>query len=330
MILDRHHWSWFGFVLGAGAVAGLLYLANFHPDLLPFHLPLPAFLGPTPPLRGTVGGSPLGLIFGIIALAIFIFAALLGARRKKPAWRIGRVQVWLKAHIWLTLLTVPLIALHCGFSTGGPMTQLLLALYAVVMVSGFYGLALQHFLPRIMKEQIPLETIFEQIPHILKTLHEAAQKLRQTVVAPPAAPAPVSSESRLQAVSLATSTTPAEPPEGGTPNPEPAKVDPSTDILKQFLDQEALPYLAAKRGDKLRLGSQRVADDYFRALKVSVTAQWHADVERLQNWCDERRQLDLQTRYQHWLHGWLFVHAPISFVLLALTVWHVVVTVWRY
>jgi hypothetical protein len=320
MILDRNHWPWFGFVLGASAMAGLLYLANFHPDLLPFQLPLPAFLGPKPPLRCTVGGSPLGLIYGSLALLIFIFAAMLGARRKKPAWRIGRVQVWLKAHIWLTLLTVPLIALHCGFSAGGPMTQLLLALYAIVMVSGFYGLALQHFLPRIMKEQIPLETIFEQIPHILKTLHEAAQKLRQTVVAPPAAPAPA-------AVPVAVD--PNAPVVAPAPT-EPAKVDPSTDILKQFLDQEALPYLAAKRGDKLRLGSQRVADDYFRALKVSVTAQWHADVERLQSWCDERRQLDLQTRYQHWLHGWLFVHAPISFVLLALTAWHVVVTVWRY
>jgi hypothetical protein len=188
------------------------------------------------------------------------------------------------------------------------------------MVSGFYGLALQHFLPRMMKEQIPLETIFEQIPHILKTLHEAAQKLRQTVVAPPAAPAPAVAPAATDPNAPVVAPVPAEP----------AKVDPSTDILKQFLDQEALPYLAAKRGDKLRLGSQRVADDYFRALKVSVTAQWHADVERLQNWCDERRQLDLQTRYQHWLHGWLFVHAPISFVLLALTVWHVVVTVWRY
>lgn len=320
MILDRNHWPWFGFVLVASAAAGLLYLANFHPDLLPFHLPLPAFLGPTPPLRGTIGGSPLGLIYGTVALLIFVFAALLGARRKKPAWRIGRVQVWLKAHIWLTLLTVPLIALHCGFSAGGPMTQLLLVLYAVVMVSGFYGLALQHFLPRIMKEQIPLETIFEQIPHILKTLHEAAQKLRQTVVAPPAAPAPAAAP--VAADPNAPGVAPA--------SAEPAKVDPSTDILKQFLDQEALPYLTAKRGDKLRLGSQRVADDYFRALKVSVTTQWHADVERLQNWCGERRQLDLQTRYQHWLHGWLFVHAPISFVLLALTVWHVIVTVWRY
>ena len=185
MILDRNHWPWFGFVLVASAVAGLLYLANFHPDLLPFHLPLPAFLGPTPPLRGTVGGSPLGLIYGIIALLIFIFAAMLGARRKKPAWRIGRVQVWLKAHIWLTLLTVPLIALHCDFSAGGPMTQLLLALYAVVMVSGFYGLALQHFLPRIMKEQIPLETIFEQIPHLRNQMLEKRIRLSSILTTMP-------------------------------------------------------------------------------------------------------------------------------------------------
>ena len=195
------------------------------------------------------------------------------------------------------------------------MTQLLLALYAVVMVSGFYGLALQHFLPRIMKEQIPLETIFEQIPHIRKVLLEAAQKIRTALDTPPAATASAATPDVL-----APSSAPAEP----------LKVDPSIGILKEFLDQEALPYLAAKRGDKLRLGAKRGADDFFRALKVSVTPEFHADVERLQQWCDERRQLDLQTKYQHWLHGWLFVHAPISFVLLALTGWHVVVTVWRY
>ncbi|MFM2294057.1 MAG: hypothetical protein RLZZ350_470 [Verrucomicrobiota bacterium] len=314
MILDRNHWPWCAFVLVASAVASLLYLANFHPDVLPFHLPLPTWLGPTPPLRGTVGGSPLGLFFGGAAFAIFIFAALLGARRKKPAWRIGRVQVWLKAHIWLTLLTVPLIALHCGLATGGPMTQLLLALYAVVMISGFYGLALQQFLPRMMKEQIPLETIFEQIPHIRKTLHEAALKIRKTLdVAPAAAPAPVAT------------------PENPTPAPvEPPSPNPSVALFKDFLDQEALPYLAATRGDKLRLGNQRMADDFFRALKVTITPDFHADAERLQGWCDERRQLDLQTRYQHWLHGWLFVHAPLSFVLLALTAWHIFVTVWKY
>jgi hypothetical protein len=126
-------------------------------------------------------------------------------------------------------------------------------------------------------------------------------------------------------------TTPAPP---ATPSStsfiESAKLEQSTEILKQFLDQEALPYLGAKRGDKMRLGSQRMADDYFRALKLSVAVQWHADVERLQGWCDERRQLDLQTKYQHWLHGWLFVHAPISFVLLAMTFWHVVIAVMRY
>ncbi len=319
MILDRNHRPWAVFVAVATAIAAVLYVANFHPDKLPLHIPLPKFFGPTPPLRGTVGGSPLGLIYGTLGLLIFIFAALLGARRKKPAWRIGRVQVWLKAHIWLTLLTIPLVAFHCGFSAGGPMTKLLLVLYAVVMVSGFYGLALQHFLPRIMKEQIPLETIFEQIPHILKTLHEAAKKIRDALDAPAAAPAPVA-----VAAGAVGAETPAPVPA------EPPKPNPSADVFKGFLDQEALPYLEAKRGDDMRLGSKRTSDDLFRALKVSVTPEFHADVERLQNWCDERRQLDLQTKYQHWLHGWLFVHAPISFVLLALTFWHVIVTVWRY
>src|SRR5712671_5832046 len=98
----------------------------------------------------SVGGTPLGLAFGTIALAIFIFAALLGVRKKVVLWRIGTVQRWLRAHIWLTLLTVPLVILHSGFRFGGPMTTLLLVLYIIVMVSGIYGLALQHQMPRIM------------------------------------------------------------------------------------------------------------------------------------------------------------------------------------
>ncbi|MBA2585658.1 MAG: hypothetical protein H0U99_04155, partial [Chthoniobacterales bacterium] len=47
-------------------------------------------------------------------------------------------------------------------------------------------------------------------------------------------------------------------------------------------------------------------------------------------WCDERRMLDLQARLQHWLHGWLFVHVPISFLLLIMTFWHAWVTLFRY
>ena len=53
-------------------------------------------------------------------------------------------------------------------------------------------------------------------------------------------------------------------------------------------------------------------------------------VELLQGWCDERRQLDLQTKLQHWLHGWLLVHIPFSVLLLIFTAWHAVAALFFY
>src|SRR3954468_14384079 len=146
MILNRSHFPWAIFVVAISALGGVLYLANFHPDSLPFTVHLPRQFGETPPIRDTVGGTPLGLFFGITSFLIFLFASALGVRKKRRTWPLGNVQTWLKAHIWLTVLTLPLVGFHCGFKMGGPMTTWLIALYLVVMVSGFLGLALQQFM----------------------------------------------------------------------------------------------------------------------------------------------------------------------------------------
>jgi hypothetical protein len=161
---------------------------------------LPPSLIQTPTEHHTVGGTPLGLAFGAISLGIFVFAALLNLRKKVPLWRVGTVQRWLRAHIWLTFLTIPLIILHSGFRLGGPMTTLLMALYALVMVSGIYGLVLQHLMPRLMKDRLPAETVFEQIPHICAQLCIAAEKMRDSFK-----PAP------------------PQKPDAGAPAPSPAK-----------------------------------------------------------------------------------------------------------
>src|SRR5688572_19801992 len=174
------HIPWFVFVILATAAACVLYAGNFHPERLPSWLQLPPGLIQERTEHQTVGGTPLGLWFGAISLAIFVFAALLSLRKKIPLWRVGTVQRWLRAHIWLTLLTIPLILLHSGFRLGGPMTTLLMALYAIVMVSGIYGLFLQHLMPRLMKERLPAETVFEQIPHIRTQLAAAAEKMRDS------------------------------------------------------------------------------------------------------------------------------------------------------
>src|SRR5580765_182890 len=177
-INNSKHVPWIVFVFLATLAACILYVGNFHPARLPSWIPFPASLIQKPTEHHTVGGTPLGLWFGAISLGIFVFAALLSLRKKIPLWRIGTVQRWLRAHIWLTFLTIPLVLLHSGFRFGGPMTTLLMALYAVVMVSGIYGLFLQHVMPRLMKERLPAETVFEQIPHIRAQLCVAAEKMR--------------------------------------------------------------------------------------------------------------------------------------------------------
>lgn len=430
-IVNRAHVPWLIFVVLATVIASWLYVGNFHPQRLPAALRLPPALVQRPSDHHSVGGTPLGLIFGTIALSIFIFAALLGVRKKLVLWRVGTVQRWLRAHIWLTLLTIPLVILHSGFRLGGPMTALLIVLYIIVMVSGVYGLVLQHHMPRIMMERLPAESVYEQIPHIRSQLVAAAQKMRDSFK--PAAPlkadagAPAPSADRAvtassvpmastsgelstpaaRAKSAVGSTITAEtiqtpevkPPEAGKKipltNPEnkspetmgtptarvpedapvpsgteavtgvappeiaPKSVSPSTAVtatpappkpvapppatkviaptnsesesaLLDFLDRQILPYLSAKRGDRFRLGNARFSEDTFRFVKLRVTEAYRDRVEEIQTWCDERRMLDLQLKLQHWLHAWLFVHAPVSFLLLMLTFWHAFVTLFRY
>ena len=80
----------------------------------------------------------------------------------------------------------------------------------------------------------------------------------------------------------------------------------------------------------MRLNNSRFSDDTFRFLKLRVAAAYRSRVEEMQGWCDERRLLDRQVHLQHWLHGWLFVHVPFSFLLLLLTFWHAYVTLFYY
>ena len=327
MIIDRKQIPWAIFTIVATLAAGALYLLAFHPERLPFKLELPRLLtsGPRYSAR-SVGGTPVGIFFGALATLIFVFAALLGARRKRPTLKVGRLHLWLKAHLWLSILTIPLIALHSGFSTGGPMTQVLLALYAVVMLSGFYGLALQQFIPRLMKDRVPLETIFEQIPHILTQLRDAAQDMRKSLEPAPAPAATATAP--VAAVADAAPAPAAVVAEGSATTTVPP--DQALLTLQKFLEEEAIPYLGAKRGEKHILGPQRNSDEQFRLVKISVGPEHHEKVEKLQGWCDERRQLDLQMKLQHWLHGWLLVHIPFSLLLLAFTAWHIIAALFFY
>ncbi len=306
MVLNRSHIPWFIFTLLATAGAVILYLARFHPASLPFAFELPGILKDAGPSRNTYGGTRIGLLFGTLAFLIFLFAAALGVRKKKRLWRIGRVELWLKAHVWFTVLTIPLVLLHSGFAMGSPHTSTIMWTYFIVMGTGFFGIAMQQFIPALLKERLPREVVFEQIPHIRKRAVETAE-------------------------ALLADCKPAEAKPDAKPDPKavpPTAADiESGEAIRDFIESDALPYLKLKRGGKHRLAKQRMGDEAFRLLKLGVSPTWLSRVEELQACCDERRRTDLQTTLQHWLHGWLLIHVPISLLLIILTLWHAIVAV---
>lgn len=339
-IFNRVNIVWFLFLCLGTMAACLLYVSAFHPQRLPVEARLPKLSGDTPGYVN-VGATPLGLIFGLIAFGIFIFAGLLGLRKKLVLWRIGTVQLWLRAHIWLTLLTIPLVILHTGFRLGGPMTALLVALYVIVMVSGIYGLTLQHYLPGLMNERLSTEAVSEQIPFIRAQLREAAEKMRARFAPIEAASDPESTHPSLvtfaeeqtgnRTAHLASTATAIKPVTNAFEAAPLEAGDPASEaVLVDFIDRQVLPYLRAGDSNRRRLGNPRYSEDIFRMIKLRVAAEYSPHIEAIQAWCDQRRLLDVQTRLQHWLHGWLFIHVPLSYLLIFMTAWHAFVTLFRY
>ncbi len=313
MIVDRTHIRWGVGTVVASIAVSLVYLANNDPaGLQKWHIsiPLPGWIGPVPPLRDNFGATPLGLVYGTVALLIFLFAALLGWRRNHSSWPVGRIQVWLKAHIWLTLFTIPLVLFHCGFHVDGPRTKFLLGAYTFVMLSGLWGLALQQILPRLMRDSLSEEVIFEQIPFIRGQLVKHAEQIREELVSQQDGPLPGTS--------------------GGTATITAGQAI-AVKAAVEFLDREALPYLRTiKTTQRFRLRDKQSSDDQFRLMHLQVPDFVHPLLGQLQDLCDEKRRVDLQARLHYWLHGWILVHAPASLLLVVLTLVHAIVATFIY
>ena len=131
--------------------------------------------------QGPRGRSTAGLFFGVAGFAFMIFAAALGARKRVPTWRLGRAKAWMKGHLWLGLLALPMILFHGGFHFGGTLTTILMWLLIITVASGVYGALLQHSIPKKMTSDIPLETIYDEISHVRTILRDEADRTMEAL-----------------------------------------------------------------------------------------------------------------------------------------------------
>jgi hypothetical protein len=263
---------------------------------------------------GPRGGSAIGLTFGISGYALMIYAGLLGARKKVPVWRIGRAQTWMRGHIWLGLLSLPLILFHGGFAFRGPLTAVLMWLFFIVIGSGILGALVQHYLPRIMTSRVPMETIFEEIPHVRAQLREEADQLVATVCGPIGEAKDDGQVITEHASGVAT------------------LVDIEQEDRARFREiylGKVRPFLSNPEAKNLELCDPRRSAEVFEALRRLLVAPVHPVLKDLENICEEEHQLSRQARIYHWLHAWLLVHVPLSIALLVLGAVHAVMAL-RY
>jgi hypothetical protein len=262
--------------------------------------------------NGLSGRSAMGIAFGIGATAIFVSECLLSARKKFVAHRIGRVQTWLRAHIWLGLLSFPLILLHSGFRWGSGLAAALMWLTTIVLVSGVTGMVLQHCLPRLMQKLVDNETVYEQIPNRIKRLPAEADRQFERLTG--GAGLQNAGSVRMLRTSAEFRTITPAPQELLSPE----IIDDMKETVRSYLmDQPTSP------ATKL-LPVRKSIQAYFGQLRRITPFEVHGILNDLEDICEERRQLALQRRLHHWLHGWLLIHVPTSFALLVLTFVHAV------
>lgn len=242
------------------------------------------------------GGSSLGLVLGTAGALIIGFEMLLWPRKRfvqARTWPLIRTKHWMKAHIWLGFLCVPLAVLHSGFRFGGPLATTLMVVLGIVILSGLIGLILQAWIPRRMLELVPDEVPINETDRVL-AFHVAEFERRLAI------------------------------DQGKLGGPETVGID---DVVAYY-HSEAKPYLLGQKSHE-ELTSPARAAARLAVLQARIPAASHPRMQEMFTLCDLRRQFQTQARLHWWLHHWVWIHLPFSVALVGLLIAHIYVAL-RY
>lgn len=286
---------------------------------------------------GPSGGSVPGLVFASVGTAIILFAWFLTVRKWRRSARWGKAYTWLQGHVYLSIVSYPVILYHAGFRWGGPLTATLMWAFTVCYFSGILVLILQQVLPRLMLHEIPLETIYDQIDEVARKNLAAADELVEAH-ATVTATVPDLGDDDFQMGAA-----------GGAAAFRSSPVNAAAE-LRTFYDRRVRPYLAhglqpadrPKRVAVVVSWGAAVRQTLFPRTPAAATAHEFLDfrktlpdeglqevLDTLEGFTEERRQFALQKRMQHVLHGWLLIHVPASWVMVMLIPLHAVMSL-RY
>ena len=281
MLINRGHAAWCVTSLGLVAVATGLYVPYANSAVY-----------------GATGNSITGLMFGITGTIAMISAGLLAARKRIVSKRLGSISWWLKGHLWIGLVSVPLIFFHSGFRFGGLHAQLTMWCFLTVIISGVIGQILQHVTPRFMKTSAPQQAIFEQLEVAINSLKKAGD---------------------AQVLSVY-DTLFVDVQDDGTES--------SGDFLRAFYLRHVRTFLQIDVDPNSSLLNATQAEGIFATIREGIPRAMVPVAVELESICKERRQLISQNKLQWIMHGWTLIHIPLSLSLLILTLVHVIMSLY--
>lgn len=115
----------------------------------------------------TGAGSAYGIFHGVLGIVLMIYLSLYKARKSVYHLRLGTIQSWLQAHIYMGIISLVLVLMHSGFHFRINFSSFFLLLFILVVASGVVGSLIYKTIPlsvsKYGKEALTREKIIEDL-----------------------------------------------------------------------------------------------------------------------------------------------------------------------
>ena len=165
-ILEYARFRWFKSALWLSILAGAAYLWH-DPPLKPY------------------GGTWLGYTLGTVGALLILWLLWFGVRKRRYASRLGTVQGWLSAHVYLGTALVVVATLYTGFELGWNVHTLAYVLTVATVASGFYGVYIYLSVPGLMtanRGEESLEAMLLKIADLDRDIRDKALSLPDRIL----------------------------------------------------------------------------------------------------------------------------------------------------
>lgn len=252
------------------------------------------------------GGTWLGYTLGSIGALLIVWLMFLGVRKRSYSSRLGTVQGWTSAHVYLGTAVLIVATLHSGWQVGWNVHTLAFVFMCLVIFSGFFGIYAYVRYPDLVAENragMTREQLFKQVEDLDRQCVRTADGVDQ--------------ETRALVQSAAERTS-----AGGGWWAQLTGADGSKLVLPAT-------YVSDGGGGLVNNGDQHKVIDLLS--KRLAESRGGAEVAQLQGLLSAlatkqtlMRRIRRDIRLQALLEIWLYVHVPLSFGLLAALLAHIV------